>query len=249
KLLCELGYWLGHTLREGSFFQVKAATSNKYKGPLAIKVVDWQQTPPAFVYKFLPWELSITHEIQHLNIVHIFEFIEDCNGKLHIVMEAAATNLLELVQQLGKLPCVPKAWDIFAQVLGAVHYLHDHNLVHQDLKCDNMLLTIDGHRAKLTDFGFSKEANSYPILSTTFCGSAAYASPEVLMGNPHDTKKYNMWSLGVILYVMMTDYQPFGDIHICSMPQWQKKGVLYLEGLPPLPEPCQSLIAQLVQFS
>ncbi|XP_010305489.2 testis-specific serine/threonine-protein kinase 6 [Balearica regulorum gibbericeps] len=249
KLLCELGYSLGHTLGEGSFSKVKAATSNKYKGPLAIKVVDRRRAPPVFAYKFLPRELSIVRKIRHPNIVRIFELIEVCNGKLYIVMEAAATDLLQLVQQLGKLPCVPKARDIFAQVVGAVRYLHDRNLVHRDLKCENVLLTANGQRAKLSDFGFSKEANSYPDLSTTFCGSAAYASPEVLMGMPYDAKKYDMWSLGVMLYVMVTGYIPFDDTHIRSMPQRQKKGVLYPEGLPPLPEPCQALIAQLLQFS
>uniref|UniRef100_A0A8B9CC40 Testis-specific serine/threonine-protein kinase 6 n=3 Tax=Anser TaxID=8842 RepID=A0A8B9CC40_9AVES len=249
KLLCELGYKLGQTLGEGSFSKVKAVTSSKYKVPLAVKVVDRRRAPPAFVYKFLPRELSILRKIRHPNIVRIFEFIEVCNGKLYIVMEAAATDLLQLVQQLGKLPCVPEARDIFAQVVGAVRYLHDRNLVHRDLKCENVLLTADGRRAKLTDFGFSKEANSYPDLSTTFCGSAAYASPEVLLGIPYDAKKYDMWSLGVMLFVMVTGYMPFNDTRIRSMPQQQKKGVLYPEGLPPLPEPCRALIGQLLRFS
>ncbi|NXE45668.1 TSSK6 kinase, partial [Casuarius casuarius] len=249
KLLRELGYRLGQTLGEGSYSKVKAATSNKYKGPLAIKVVDRRRAPPDFVHKFLPRELSILRMIRHPNIVRVFELIEVCNGKLYIVMEAASTNLLQLVQQLGKLPCVPEARDIFAQVVGAVRYLHDRNLVHRDLKCENVLLTADGRRAKLTDFGFSKEANGYPDLSTTYCGSAAYASPEVLLGIPYDAKKYDMWSLGVVLYVMVTGCMPFDDTHVHSMPRRQKKGVLYPEGLPPLPEPCQALIAQLLQFS
>ncbi|NXK05818.1 TSSK6 kinase, partial [Herpetotheres cachinnans] len=249
KLLCELGYSLGDTLGEGSFSKVKAATSNKYKGPLAIKVVDRQRAPPVFVHKFLPREVSILRKIRHPNIVHIFELIEVSNGKLYIVMEAAASDLLQLVQEVGRLPCVPKARDIFAQVVGAVRYLHDRNLVHRDLKCENVLLTADGRRAKLTDFGFSKEANSYPDLSTTFCGSAAYASPEVLMGIPYDTKKYDMWSLGVMLYVMVTGHMPFDHTHISRMSQQQKKGVRYPEGLPPLPEPCRALIAQLLQFN
>ncbi|KAM7097038.1 LOW QUALITY PROTEIN: testis-specific serine/threonine-protein kinase 6-like [Ciconia maguari] len=244
----ELGYRLGHALGEGTFSKGKAATSNKYKGPLAIKVVDWRRAPPAFAYKGLPQELSITRKIRHPNIVRIFELIEFCNGKLYITMEVAGTDL-ELVQQLQKLPCVPRSRDIFAQITGAVSYLHDRNLVHRDLKCKNVLLTADGHQAKLSDFGFSKEANSYPYLSTTFCRSAAYASPEVLIGIPYNAKKYDTWSLGVMLYVMVTGYMPFDDTHIRSMPQWQKKGVLYTEGLPLLPEPCQALIAQLLRFS
>ncbi|KAK2532640.1 hypothetical protein Q9966_008204 [Columba livia] len=108
-------------------------------------------------------------KIWHPNIVHIFEVIELCNGKLYVVVEAAATDLLKLVQQLGKLPCVPRARDIFAQVVGAVSYLHDRDLVHRDLKCENVLLRADGCQAKLSDFGFSKEVNGHPDPSTTFC--------------------------------------------------------------------------------
>ncbi|NWX48535.1 TSSK6 kinase, partial [Steatornis caripensis] len=249
KLLRELGYKLGHTIGEGSFSKVKAATSNKHKGPLAIKVVDRQQASSAFTYKFLPRELSIMRKIRHPNIVRFIDIIEVCTGKLYIVMEAAATDLLQLVQKLGKLPCVPQARNIFAQVVRAVCYLHDRNLVHRDIKCENVLLSANGHRAKLSNFSFSKEANGYPDVSTTFCGSAAYASPEMLMGIPYDAKKHDVWSLGVMFYVMVTGCMPFDDTHILSMPQQQKSGVLYPEGLPPLPEHCQALIAQLLQFS
>lgn len=249
RWLNELGYKLGQTLGEGSYSKVRVATSAKYKGPLAIKVVDRRRAPPDFVHKFLPRELSILRAIRHPNIVRVFEFIEVCNGKLYIVMEAASTDLLQLVQQLGKLPCIPEARDIFLQVVSAVRYLHDRNLVHRDLKCENVLLTADGRRAKLTDFGFGRESRGYPDLSTTYCGSAAYASPEVLLGIPYDPKKYDVWSLGVVLYVMVTGCMPFDDSHIHSMPRRQKKGVFYPEGLPPLPEPCKSLIAQLLQFS
>ncbi|NXJ90296.1 TSSK6 kinase, partial [Corythaixoides concolor] len=236
--VCELGYRLGHTLGEGSFSKVKAATSNKYEGPLAIKIVDWRKVFPVFVDKFLPWELSIMCKIHHPNIVRVFKVIEGCNGKVYIVMEAAAGNLEQLEQRLGKLPCVPTARDIFAQVVGAVHYL----------KRENVLLTTDGCQAKLGDFGFSKEVSGHPELGTTFSGTPAYTSPEVLMGVPYDAKKSDMWSLGVILYKMATGCMPFDDTRTLGMPQQQKEGVQYPEGLPPLPEPCQALIAQLLQF-
>ncbi|EMP26236.1 testis-specific serine/threonine-protein kinase 6 [Chelonia mydas] len=249
KLLSTLGYKLGQTLGEGSYSKVRVATSTKYKGLLAIKVVDRHRAPPDFVNRFLPRELSILRLIRHPHIVQIFEFIEVCNGKLYIVMEAASTDLLQLVQRLGRISCAPEARDIFGQIVSAVRYLHDRNLVHRDLKCENILLTSDGRRAKLTDFGFGKEAHGYPDLSTTYCGSSAYASPEVLLGIPYDAKKYDIWSLGVVLYVMVTGCMPFDDTHIHSMPRRQKKGVLYPDSLPPLPEPCKTLIAQLLQFS
>ncbi|KAM7049478.1 testis-specific serine/threonine-protein kinase 6 [Acridotheres tristis] len=249
RVLSELGYKLGQTIGEGSFSKVKAATSNKHKGPLAVKVVDRQRASRAVVFKFLPREVSIVRRIQHPNIVRVFELIEVCNKKLYIVMEAMDTTLLQMLESLGKLPCSPNARDIFVQVVRAVRYLHDRNLVHRDLKCENVLLSADGRRAKISDFSFSKELKGYPDLSTTFCGTAAFASPEVLMGIPYDAKKYDIWSLGVMLYMMVVGSIPFDDINIQSMPQLQKKGVTYPEGLPPLPEPCQALITQLLQYA
>ena len=247
KLLSELGYKLGRTIGEGSYSKVKVATSKKYKGTVAIKVVDRRRAPPDFVNKFLPRELSILRGVRHPHIVHVFEFIEVCNGKLYIVMEAAATDLLQAVQRNGRIPG-SQARELFSQIAGAVRYLHDHHLVHRDLKCENVLLSPYERRVKITDFGFGRQAHGYPDLSTTYCGSAAYASPEVLLGIPYDPKKYDVWSLGVVLYVMVTGCMPFDDSDIAGLPRRQKRGVLYPDGLE-LSERCKSLIAELLQFS
>ncbi|NXG13898.1 TSSK6 kinase, partial [Grallaria varia] len=248
KILGQLGYKLGHTLGEGSFSKVKAATSTKHKFPLAIKVVDRQRISRTVMHKFLPRELSIIRKVQHPNIVRVFELIEVSSRNIYIVMEAMDSTLLQLLEHLGNLPCIPRARDIFVQVVRAVRYLHDRDLAHRNLTCENVLLAADGHRVKITDFSFSKELKGYPDLSATFCGRAAFASPEVLMGIPYDAKKYDIWSLGVMLYVMVVGRVPFDDTNIQSMPQLQKQGVMYPEELPPLPEPCQALIAQLLQF-
>ncbi|XP_021262250.1 testis-specific serine/threonine-protein kinase 6-like [Numida meleagris] len=247
KLLHKLGFTLGETLGEGSFSKVKAATSPRYTVPLAIKILDKRRAPKAFVQKFLPQELSIVRELHHPNIVLFFETFELSNGMVYIVMESAATDLQQRLQQLGKLPCVPDARDIFVQVVGAMHYLHDRNIVHRDLKCDNILLSADGRQAKIADFGFSKEVSSYPEPSTTFCGTEAYMAPEMWLQYPHDAKKLDVWSLGVVLFVMVTGDLPFHGC-LCHVIQQQEKGVLHLRGVSLLPEPCQALIAELLQF-
>ncbi|XP_006835761.1 PREDICTED: testis-specific serine/threonine-protein kinase 6-like [Chrysochloris asiatica] len=246
KLLSELGYKMGRTIGEGSFSKVKVATSTKHKGTVAIKVVDRRRAPPEFVDKFLPRELSILRGVRHPHIVNVFEFIEMCNGKLYIVMEAAATDLLQVVHRNGRIPG-EQARDLFAQIVGAVHYLHNHHLVHRDIKCENVLLSADEHYVKITDFSFGREAHGYPDLSTTFCGSAAYVSPEVLLNIPYDPKKYDMWSLGVVLYFMVIGSIPFDDSDIASMPLLQSRGVLYPDGLE-LPKRCKALISKLLQF-
>lgn len=247
KLLHKLGFMLGETLGEGRFSKVRAATSTKYTVPLAIKMVNKRRASPEFVQKFLLRELSILHELDHPNIVLIFEIFELTNGMVYIVMESAATNLQQWLQQLGKLPCIPDARDIFVQVVGAVHYLHDRNIIHRDLKCENILLSADGRQAKIADFSFSKEMSSYPELSTTFCGTEAYMAPEMWLHYPHDAKKLDMWSLGVVLFAMVTGYLPFHGC-LCNMIRHQEDGVLHLRGVSLLLEPCQALIIQLLQF-
>ncbi|NXX82682.1 TSSK6 kinase, partial [Urocolius indicus] len=178
RLLNKLGYRLSQTLGEGSFSNAKATTFNKYKCPLTVKVMDQQQMSPDIVQEFLPQEVSIMHKIWHPNTMHIFEVAEVCNGKLYIMMEAADTDLLQMVQET--LPCVLEVWDIFVQVARAVQYLHNRNLMHWDLKCENVLLTTDGCWTKLSDFRFSKETSGSLDVSNTFCMSAAYAALELV---------------------------------------------------------------------
>ncbi|POI35648.1 hypothetical protein CIB84_000595 [Bambusicola thoracicus] len=247
KLLHKLGFTLGETLGEGRFSKVRAATSTKYSVSLAIKMVNKQWASPEFLQKFLLRELSILRELNHPNIVLIFEIFELTNGMVYIVMESAPTNLQQWLQQLGKQPCVSDAWDIFEQVVGAVHYLHDRNIMHHDLKCENILLSADGRQAKIADFSFSKEMSSYSELSTTFCGTEAYMAPEMWLHYPHDAKKLDMWSLGVVLFAMVTGYLPFHSCP-CNMIRHQEDGVLHLRGLSLLLEPCQALVIQLLQF-
>ncbi|KAJ1085738.1 hypothetical protein NDU88_005863 [Pleurodeles waltl] len=250
-LLSDLGYKVGRTIGEGTYSKVKVATSKKYKGSVAIKVLDRRRAPSDFVNKFLPRELAILRGIRHPHVVHVFEFIEVNNGKHYIIMELASTDLLQLVQRSGHLADA-RARAIFAQIISAVRYLHEHHVVHRDLKCENVLLTED-HQVKLTDFGFGRKSQGYPDLCTTYCGSAAYAPPEVLLGIPYDPKKYDIWSLGVILYVMVTGCMPFDDSNIGRLPKIQQRGVIYPspeEGGPPPVEPkCRALIGDLLQFT
>lgn len=244
KVMKRLGYRLGATIGEGSYSKVKLATSKKNL-EVAIKIVDRSKAPHEFVSKFLPREVSILRAIRHEHIVHVHEFIEVSNGQMYIVMEPAETDLLQKVQQLN---CIPndqaRMW--FSQLLSAVAYLHQKDIVHRDLKCENVLLTAD-HQVKLTDFGFGRFAEGYPELSQTYCGSAAYAPPEVLLGIPYDPKKYDVWSLGVILYIMVTGCMPFDDSNVSKLPWIQRRPLVYPEV--PVEEPCRALISHLLQFS
>ncbi|KQL60708.1 testis-specific serine/threonine-protein kinase 3 [Amazona aestiva] len=123
----------------------------------------------------------------------------------------------------GPLP-EPRARALFLQLVEAIQYCHRRGVVHRDLKCENALL--QGRTLKLSDFGFAKLLpRGRRELSRTFCGSTAYAAPEVLRGVPHDSRKGDVWSAGVILYALLCARLPFDDTDIPRMLHQQQKGV------------------------
>ncbi|XP_048339601.1 testis-specific serine/threonine-protein kinase 6-like [Sphaerodactylus townsendi] len=156
-----------------------------------------------------------------------------CNGMLYIIMEAASTDLLQLVQREGKLPCAPEARDIRRPVVGRGDKPpQNRTLVHRvDLKCG---------RRRVAHFPAARHGQSEPDFGFVRIGGMAYASPEVLMGIPYDAKKYDVWSLGIMLYVMITGSMPFDDTHIHSMPCHQKRGPVFSKSPANLAEALQN---------
>jgi serine/threonine protein kinase len=112
---------------------------------------------------------------------------------------------------------------LFAQIVEGVHYCHQNSVVHRDLKLENILLD-DNMKPKLADFGFSKEVDHEDFLET-YCGSPLYASPEMILGRPYFGSECDVWSLGVILYTMLTATMPFDDRDVPSFLSCVEKGV------------------------
>jgi maternal embryonic leucine zipper kinase len=111
------------------------------------------------------------------------------------------------VLQEGKINESTARW-VFKQLLTTVAYIHDQGIAHRDLKLENVLC--DGlQQVKIVDFGFSRCAQSPGELFGTSCGSPAYAAPEVLAGKPYDGGIADMWSLGVMLFALVTGTLPW----------------------------------------
>lgn len=115
---------------------------------------------------------------------------------------------------------------MFHQLSSAVSYCHELGYCHRDLKCENVLLEND-LSVKLTDFGFARQIeydeNGEIVLSRTFCGSAAYAAPEIIQGHAYDPRKHDSWSLGVILYIIVCGSMPYDDSNVRKMLKEQLK--------------------------
>lgn len=103
-----------------------------------------------------------------------------------------------------------KVQKIFTQLVGAVTYVHNQQCVHRDLKLENILLD-KNENVKLCDFGFTREYEGKASYLQTFCGTVCYSAPEMLKGEKYAGEKVDVWSLGVILYALLTGELPFDD--------------------------------------
>lgn len=235
---------------EGSYAKVKSAYSERLKSNVAVKIIDRKKAPTDFLEKFLPREIEILAMLNHRYIIKTYEIFETSDGKVYIVMELGVQgDLLEFIKCRGPLH-EDVARKMFRQLSSAIKYCHDLDIVHRDLKCENLLLDKD-FNIKLSDFGFSKRClrddSGRLTLSKTFCGSAAYAAPEVLQGVPYQPKVYDIWSLGVILYIMVCGSMPYDDSNIKRMLRTQKEHRVDFPHSKHLTGECKDLICRMLQ--
>lgn len=125
-------------------------------------------------------------------------------------MVYAGDELYNYLLKEGALP-VDKVQKIFAQLVGAVSYVHNLSCVHRDLKLENILLDKNFENVKLCDFGFTREYEGKSSYLQTFCGTVAYSAPEMLKGEKYAGEKVDIWSLGVILYAVLCGELPFDE--------------------------------------
>ncbi|RZC35391.1 Pkinase, and/or RNA pol L 2 domain containing protein [Asbolus verrucosus] len=213
---------------EGSYAKVYLAeyhghTDDKNKPrQLACKIVDTQKAPKDFVKKFLPRELDILVKINHPHLIHVHSIFQR-KSKYYIFMRFAENgDLLEFILKKGSISeAQSRVW--MRQLALAVQYLHDMEIAHRDLKCENALIT-SNYNLKVSDFGFARyvtDAYGKRLTSDTYCGSLSYAAPEILKGSPYHPKVADIWSLGVILYIMLNKAMPFDDTNIKRLHEQQ----------------------------
>nr|XP_047135501.1 testis-specific serine/threonine-protein kinase 3-like [Hydra vulgaris] len=245
-MLLKHGYVLfNKKLGEGTYSKVKHAYSKKQNRDIAIKIINRKIAPKEFLKRFLPRELEIIGNIEHPNICKCFEVL-DAGCKVYLCLEfAQGGDLLEYIKK-HKIMSESVAKVFFSQVLDAILYLHSKNILHRDLKCENILIG-DKLKPLLADFGFAKYVKNND-LSRTFCGSSAYASIEILKGIAYDGKCAEVWSLGCILYIITTGNMPFNDFDKVKQIKQMERGPAYRNLQQPISNTLRQLISRMLDI-
>ena len=188
-------------------------------------------------------EISVLKGIVHDNIIRMYDVII-YGDRVFLTMEwTTHGDMRKYVNRQGPLGS-QQARDFFGQTLSGLAELHRHNIVHLDLKLENLLLDYK-LRVKISDFGCARVQIEKAF--TKPCGSYAYGAPELISGQPYDGKKTDVWSMGVILFAMVVQRLPYSDNGMLAELLLERKWV------PSIPDrvnqQCQDLIRKMLLYS
>ncbi|XP_002963272.2 CBL-interacting protein kinase 32 [Selaginella moellendorffii] len=227
---------LGRTLGEGTFAKVRFARNVETGEHVAVKVLDKEKILKHRMVEQIKREISTMKMVKHPNIVQLHEVLAS-KTKIYLVLEfVEGGELFGKIVKHGRLK-ESYARRYFQQLINAVDYCHSLGVYHRDLKPENLLLDSNGN-LKVSDFGLSalpQQFRADGLLHTT-CGTPNYVAPEVISNKGYDGAPADLWSCGVILYVLMAGFLPFEDSNIMNLyrkifraefkvPSWFSPGV------------------------
>lgn len=228
-------YELGRTLGEGNFGKVKFAKDLNSGDSFAVKILEKNRIIDLKITDQIKREIATLKLLKHPNVVRLHEVLASKN-KIYMVLEyVTGGELFDRIASKGKLT-EAQGRKLFQQLIDGVSYCHSKGVFHRDLKLENILLDAKGN-IKISDFGLSALPQHFRddgLLHTT-CGSPNYVAPEVLANRGYDGATSDVWSCGVILYVILTGYLPFDDRNLAvlyqkifkgdaQMPKWLSPG-------------------------
>nr|GMD11549.1 CBL-interacting protein kinase 5-like [Ipomoea batatas]GME19002.1 CBL-interacting protein kinase 5-like [Ipomoea batatas] len=209
-------YQIGRLLGQGTFAKVYHARNLKSGENVAVKMIDKEKVMKVGLIDMIKREISVMRMIKHPNVVQLHEVMAS-KTKIYFVMEYVRGGELFDKVAKGRLK-EETARRYFQQLIAAVDFCHSRGVYHRDLKPENLLLDEMGN-LKVSDFGLSALAESRRqdgLLHTT-CGTPAYVAPEVITKRGYDGEKADIWSCGVILFVLLAGYLPFQDANLMQM--------------------------------
>lgn len=209
-------YELGRLLGQGTFAKVYHARNLNSGQHVAMKVIDKEKIMRVGLIDQIKREISVMRMVRHPNIVQLYEVMAS-KSKIYFAMEFVKGGELFVKVSKGKLK-EELARKYFQQLIGAVDFCHSRGVYHRDLKPENLLLDENGD-LKVSDFGLSAlwESRKTDGLLHTMCGTPAYVAPEVINKKGYDGAKADIWSCGVILFVLLAGFLPFQDRNLIEM--------------------------------
>lgn len=208
-------YEIGRTIGEGTFAKVKFAQNTETGESVAMKVLDRNTIMKHKMVDQIKMEIIIMKLVRHPNIVRLHEVLAS-RTKIYIILEYITGG--ELFDKIVHHRRVSEAESrrYFQQLIDAVDYCHSKGVYHRDLKPENLLLDSLGN-LKISDFGLSAFPEEGVSLLRTTCGTPNYVAPEVLSHKGYNGAVADIWSCGVILFVLLAGYLPFDEIDLASL--------------------------------
>ncbi|XVE54433.1 hypothetical protein DITRI_Ditri03aG0081100 [Diplodiscus trichospermus] len=208
-------YEVGRTIGEGTFAKVKFAKNTETGESVAMKVLAKTTILQHRMVDQIKREISIMKIVRHPNIVRLHEVLAG-RTKIYIILElVSGGELLDKIVHRGRLT-ENECRRYFQQLIDAVAHCHSKGVYHRDLKPENLLLDSYG-KLKVSDFGLSALPQQGVELLHTTCGTPNYVAPEVLSNQGYDGAAADVWSFGVILFVIMAGYLPFDEIDLPTL--------------------------------
>ncbi|KAI6705405.1 hypothetical protein NL676_008367 [Syzygium grande] len=216
-------YELGRLLGQGTFAKVYHGRNLKTGQNVAIKIIDKEKVLRVGLIDQIKREISVMRLVRHPNVVQLYEVMAS-KTKIYFAMEYVKGGELFNKVAKGKLK-EDLARKYFQQLIEAVDFCHSRGVYHRDIKPENLLLDENGD-LKVSDFGLSAlcESQRQDGLLHTTCGTPAYVAPEVINKKGYDGAKADIWSCGVVLFVLMAGYLPFHDANLMEMYRKISKG-------------------------
>ncbi|XP_028798257.1 CBL-interacting protein kinase 32-like [Neltuma alba] len=210
-------YEVGRTIGEGTFAKVRFARNSETGDPVALKILDKEKVLRHKMAEQIRREIATMKLIKHPHVVRLYE-VMGSKTKIYIVLEfVTGGELFDKIVNHGRMK-ESEARRYFQQLINAVDYCHSRGVYHRDLKPENLLLDVSGN-LKVSDFGLSalsQQVKDDGLLHTT-CGTPNYVAPEVLNDRGYDGATADLWSCGVILFVLLAGYLPFDEPNLVNL--------------------------------
>ncbi|KAK7372923.1 hypothetical protein VNO80_06313 [Phaseolus coccineus] len=208
-------YEIGRTVGEGTFAKVKFAQNTETGESVAMKVLDRSTIIKHKMVDQIKMEISIMKLVRHPYVVRLYEVLAS-RTKIYIILEfITGGELFDKIVSHGRLSEADSR-RYFQQLIDGVDYCHSKGVYHRDLKPENLLLDSQGN-IKISDFGLSAFPEQGVSMLRTTCGTPNYVAPEVLSHKGYNGAPADVWSCGVILYVLLAGYLPFDELDLTTL--------------------------------